>query len=228
MATNQYIKKIVTIPLKTLQEDYRYATMPADTLYAKTGLKRDETLIDRSVSFDNGYELAIKLLVGEKDEMAAWSVILYDNNGNEVADVSEDYSTTTMLGEFSSGDDDGNTYAVVFQCEHCAIPIHCTSADESVYTAYCDSKWFFNYFETAAEDPFEFLQEYTSDESAPLTSEAILAGAIAFILDESADEPINCPNETEWILRAFADVLSGWLNKEHPEASKALDAFLNL
>ena len=185
-------------------------------------------MLDRSVSFDNGYELAIKLLVGEDDETATWSVILYDDGGNEVADVSEDYSTTTMLGEFSAGDDEGNTYAVVFKCEHCAIPIHCTNADESVYTAYCDSKWFFERFEATADDPFAFLQEYTSDEAAPLIGDAILAGAIAFILDESADEPINCPNETEWMLRAFADVLSEWLNKEYPEASKALDAFLNL
>lgn len=228
MAINQYVKKIVTIPLKTLQEDYRHATMSADALYAKTGLKRDETVCDRSVSFDNGYELSIKMLVGEHDEQPAWSVILFDADGNEVADVSEDYSATTMLGEFSAGDEHGNTYAVVFQCERCAVPIYCTNEDESVYTAYCDSKWFFDYFEASADDPFGFLCEYTSDEAAPLISQAVLAGAIAFIMDESADEPINCPKENEWMLRTFADVLSEWLNRDYPEASKALDAFLNL
>lgn len=228
MVKNQYIKKVVNIPFATLQKNYQEATMPANQLYTKTGLKRGETLFDRSVKFENGFELSIKMLVGEQDKMATWSVVLFDANGNEITDISEDYSTTTMLGEFSAGDENGNTYAVIFQCERCAVPIHCANEDESVYTAYCDSKWFFDYFEASADDPFEFLCEYTSEEAAPLISEAILAGAIAFILDESDDDPINCPNETRWMLRTFADVISGWLNREYPEASKALDAFLSL
>lgn len=230
MFMNDSNNATITLSFETAMRLYELAQLTGKELYDAYGLKRNELLLSESVEFFDGYTMDLELAVGEEDEKPELHVMLVSETGAVVADVSEDYDNDAILSTFSVDDDDtGKSYSVTIGIKHCAIPINKTDCEsDEVTTAYCDSDWLVKKFSEDDENLLEFLHEYTSDESSELIALAELDGAIAFEINESADEPFMCNSRDAWKYEAFADAISGFLNKEYPEASKALDAFLNL
>lgn len=223
-------KATVYLSFELLMRLYEEAQLTGKELYDAYGLKRNELLLSESVEFFDGCTMDLELVVGEEDEKPELHVMLVSETGAVVADVSEDYDNDAILGTFSVDDDDtGKSYSVTIGINHCAIPINKTDYEsDEVTTAYCDSDWLVKKFSKDDENLLKFLHEYTSDESSELIALAELDGAIAFEFCEGDDEPFVCNGKDAWKYEAFADAISGFLNKEYPEASKALDAFLNL
>lgn len=219
----------ILITYSSLMERYQITQLTGAELYQKYGIKRDEVLFGDDVKFDDGYTLEIEMLTGKENERPDYRIQLVSPDGTIVADVSEDYDNDTLLGTFTATDDDtGKVYSVHMNMERCAVPIRHTESDESVTIAYCDSDWLVRRFDSHEDNLIRFLHEYTSDEAAGLIGDAILAHAVAFFYNEEKDEPFSFYGDEGWKYRAFADVISDWLNKNHTEAAKALDCFLNL
>lgn len=223
-------KATVYLSFELLMRLYEQAQLTGKELYNAYGLKRNELLLSESVEFFDGYTMDLKLVVGEEDEKPELHVMLVSETGAVVADVSEDYDNDAILGTFSADDEEtGNSYSVTVSIKRCAIPINKTNPENGeVITAYCDSSWLVEEFNDEDESLLEFLHNYTTDESAELLAFAELNNAIAFEICEEEDEPFTCNPKDAWKFEAFADAISGFLNKDFPEASKALDAFLGL
>lgn len=214
---------------RELMDRYEQVQLTGKQLYDRYGVKRNEVLFGDVASFSNGYTLEVEMVVGEEDEYPECHVRLYSKDGTVLADVSEDYDKDSLLGLFTVEDEETDSvYAINITMQHCAVPIRHMESDESVTIAYCDSEWLVKRFDFHKENLLRFLHEHTPDEAASLLNDAVLARAVAFFYNEEEDEPFNfCDNE-DWKYQAFADVISGWLNKNHVEAAKALDCFLNL
>lgn len=76
--------------------------MSGPEIYAKYGLKRDET-ITNTLSFDNGYTLDVKLVVCEED-LPYIDLVLFDENGCEIAcDLGGERSFSSFI-EFETED----------------------------------------------------------------------------------------------------------------------------
>ena len=223
-------KATIYLSFELLMRLYDQAQLTGKELHDAYGLKRNERLFSESVTFFDGHALDMELVVGEEDEKPELHVMLVSETGAVIADVSEDYGNDAILGTFSADDEEtGNSYSVTVSIKRCAIPINKTNHENGeVITAYCDSSWLVEEFNDEDESLLEFLHNYTTDESAELLALAKLNNAIAFEICEEEDEPFTCNPKDAWKLEAFADAISGFLNKEFPEASKALDAFLNL
>lgn len=223
------LEKTVTLQYRDLMNRYRMTQLTGRELYDQYGTRRDEVLFGKEVQFDDGHVMTLDMVAGEDKEYPDYRIQLISESGNVVADVSEDYDRGTLLGAFTAEDEDSHTvYTVHVGIARCAIPIRYTDSEEVVNNVYCDSNWLTKHFEDNDENLLCFLDEYTSEDSVNLISEAILANAVAFCYAEEADYPFDFISNEEWKYKAFAEVISGWLNKEHPEASKALDCFLNL
>lgn len=223
------MEKTVTLQYRDLMNRYRMTQLTGQELYDQYGVKRDEVLFSEEAQFDDGHVMELSMVAGEDNEYPDYRIQLISESGNVVADVSEDYDRGTLLGAFTAEDEDNHTvYTVHVGMTRCAIPIRYTDSEEVVSNVYCDSNWLTKHFEDNDENLLCFLDEYTSEDSVNLISEAILANAVAFCYAEETDCPFDFISNEEWKYKAFADVISGWLNKEHPEASKALDCFLNL
>lgn len=119
------------------------------------------------------------------------------------------------------------TYELVIEPEQCAVPLHC-----DIGTAYIDSKWLLekygSYFDDEFGGLFQFLDEYTSEDSNEIISEALLAGAVLFTCDPDEDEPFSFPCDDGWKYMAFADTISNILDESNQDASKAIDCLLSL
>lgn len=223
-------KATIYLSFELLMRLYDQVQLTGKELYDAYGLKRNERLFSESVTFFDGHALDMELVVGEEDEKPELHVMLVSETGAVIADVSEDYGNDAILGTFSADNEEtSNSYSVTVSIKRCAIPINKTDYEsDEVTTAYCDSDWLVKKFSKDDENLLKFLHEYTSDESSELIALAELDGAIAFEFCEGDDEPFVCNGKDAWKYEAFADAISGFLNKEYPEASKALDAFLNL
>lgn len=224
-----YKKAKIKGTFEALKNCYALTQMTGAELYRARGCLEGEILFANRAKFDDGAVMKADMLVGGEVEYPTWRILLLSADGKELCDVSENYDDTTPIGRFVATDEEHNTvYCMEVDIERCAIPIKYTAADESVATVFCDSKWLTEWFPANEDNLFRFLTDYTSDESAGLIGEAILADAVLFVMEEADDEPFNFPQNNGWKYRAFADAISEWLDEKYPEASKALDAFLNL
>ena len=124
-----------------------------------------------------------------------------------------------------------NKYVIKVKLERCAVPLLCDNGQEGQYTTYIDSDWLLNNCQEAFEEYgglFEFLNEYTSEDSNEIISDAILADAVLFIFDPDDDEPFKFRGEDSWKYKAFANALSDAFNEDNREVSKAIDCLLDL
>lgn len=124
-----------------------------------------------------------------------------------------------------------NQYIVAIKLARCAVPLLCDNGQEGQYTAFIDSEWLLGNCQEAFEEYggfLEFLNEYTSEDSNDIISNAILAHAVLFVYDPDEDEPFSFPNKNGWKYKAFADAISGIINETNIEAAKAIDCLLNL
>lgn len=228
MGLKHYRGKHIKRSYKEMMTRYEQSHLTGKELYDRYGIKRDEVLFCEVANFDNGYTLEVKMVAGEEDEYPDILVRLYSAEGAVEVDASENYDNNSLLGPFSI--EDGVTssgYLIKINMERCAIPVHYTKSNGCVSTAYCDSDWLLKWADVHQENLFRFLSEYTSDEAACLVGDAVLAHAVAFFYEEE-DEPLTFYKDDEWKYKAFADVISEWLNNTHPEASRELDCFMRL
>lgn len=125
-----------------------------------------------------------------------------------------------------------NSYKVEITLERCAVALNCDNGNCGEYTACIDSKWLLekygSYFDDEFGGLFQFLGEYTSEDSNEIISDAILSGAVLFTCDPDKDAPFSFPCDDGWKYMAFADAISNILDESNQDASKAIDCLLSL
>ena len=77
-------------------------------IYDKYGFKEDET-ISETVTFENGFEADIKLVIADEENYSWTEAVLFDKKGNQISFTEpSDY----FFGEWYLEDNDGNEYIV--------------------------------------------------------------------------------------------------------------------
>lgn len=227
----------IQVSFRDLQDINRMMHMTGNELYAQNKLKRGDKLFSQDMVFFDNHVLTVEVVIGDGYASPSIRVVLVNGDGKIVGDASNKYVGCELFGSFHVEDAfTGLLYTVNIEIARCAIPLCETDyMSQRVRTAYIDSAWLVEQFKDDGDSIFDFMDEYTSDESNSIIALADLNGAIAFITYDGDYEPFRrdtqpfqCDDDVAWKYKALTDMLANKLASKYPDAASLVKSLTNV